>query len=66
MCQELCQELYVYPLNISGNALRYCFNLDFTDEGRNLYAWDLLDLHCLYAHVKRAMCPGVQKAVLQH
>lgn len=55
MCQELCQDLYVYPLNISGNALRYRFNLYFIGQGRNWYAWDLLYLHCLYIHCEESI-----------
>lgn len=53
----------MYLLNISGSALRYCFNLDFIDEGRNQCG--LLCPHRM-ATVKEATCPRVQKAVLQY
>lgn len=66
MCQELCQDLYVYPPNISGNALRYRFDLYFIGQGRNgmpgIYS---IFTVCTFT-VKRALCLRVQKAGLQY
>lgn len=65
MRQELCQVLYMGPLNISGNGLRYCFHPYFVGKGRNRCGWDSSVFTVCKAAVEKAVWLRVHLAGLQ-